>query len=52
MGMALILYRNHSELGVHNARHDTVRRLPGNPVTGKAGDIDDIDIEYELAQMV
>jgi len=23
VGMALILYRNHSELGVHNARHST-----------------------------
>lgn len=31
---------------------DTVTRLPGGSITGKGGDIDANDIEYELALIV
>ena len=44
----MVLYRNSRKYRFHNT---LVTRFPGNPINGRGGDVDMVDLTCELAQV-
>jgi hypothetical protein len=47
----MVLHRNCRKYSFHNTIY-VITRFPGNPVNGRGGDIDVVDMTCEIAQVV